>query len=461
MFLCCAITLLLRFKLKFCRKQFYFSIKRTQQKIVMFIPNFKSWSEKQQKLEKMGNSDKEGEIKVILTYWIRVLNIKLGWISDFDRIVVKYVMFFISHFMTNQVFKYLCIVIEYTFRQLNLSYLIHFVPHLNYSSIDYSKVGNDYFLFSGSTDKTVRVWDPKTNRQIQLFNGHSDFVNCVKFSPYHCYNNRLNVVCSSSNDGTIRFWDIKHKQQLQIYDEHARSVTSIVFSPFNGGRYLCSGSDDKTIGLWDVETSKSLCAFHGHTLIVRCVDFSPLQSNNNNENKITDIGVIGGSGYTICSGSSDKTIRIWDVETTKQSMLFNGHEDYVRSVKYGSNELGNVGCANTILSGSDDNSIRLWDIRSGEQVQKFDGHTHCVIAVEYSPFTLDNFEIGGSSNVICSASVDSTIRFWDIRSNKKELCILNKQENGVCCFKFLQLKRSNGGVHLCYGSINGQIYVRG
>ncbi|ETO24130.1 WD-40 repeat protein [Reticulomyxa filosa] len=324
-------------------------------------------------------------------------------------------------------------------------------------SIDYSTFDGNRLLCSGSADKTVRVWDIDTNKQTQVFNVHSAGVNCVKFSPYHYYNNRHGVICSSSHDKTICFWDIKNDQQLQIFNGHTDAASGIEFSPFNGGKYLCSGSFDKTICLWDVETSKSLHVFNGHTNRVLCVSFSPLQSNNNESNSI---GVIGGNGYTICSGSFDKMISIWDIETIKQFILFKGHEDNVWSVKYGSNELGNSGGANTILSGSHDKSVRLWDIRSSQQIQVFNGHTSTVYSVEYTPFLVKNIEVGDSSNVICSGSFDNTVRFWDIRSNKKELYVINgdKEDGGILCFKFLSLKMKNKNndynFGLCYGSIN-------
>ncbi|ETO19108.1 hypothetical protein RFI_18131, partial [Reticulomyxa filosa] len=331
-------------------------------------------------------------------------------------------------------------------------------------SIDNALFDDSQFICSGSKDKTVRVWDIETNKQIQLFKGHSDYVRCVKFSLYHYYNHRRHIICSSSLDKTIRFWDIKHNQHLQLLNQHKGWVGGIDFSSFNGGRYLCSGSGDNTIRLWDVETSKSLHVFNGHEYGVECVVFSPLQSNSNNNNQSKNIGVIGGSGYTICSGSDDKTIRIWDIETNKRHIVFKGHENMVRSIKYGPN-----GLVNTILSGSMDKSIRLWDIRSGKQIQVFNGHKSYVYTVEYSPFEVDNNEFCGILNTICSGSTDNTIRFWDIRLNKKELYVIKGdkiEDNGIYCFKFLSLKKKDENeincdcdINLCYGSRNGPIRI--
>ncbi|ETO09007.1 hypothetical protein RFI_28380, partial [Reticulomyxa filosa] len=114
------------------------------------------------------------EIQIIIYHWIRTLNIKLGWIKDFDKLVISTIFMFD------------------TFRS-SAKLINTFTGHTSsVYSIDCSTFDDCQFICSGSDDNTVRVWDIDNNKQIQSFNGHSDSVNCVKFSSYHYHNHRQN-----------------------------------------------------------------------------------------------------------------------------------------------------------------------------------------------------------------------------------------------------------------------------
>ncbi|ETO33426.1 WD-40 repeat protein [Reticulomyxa filosa] len=362
----------------------------------------------------------------------------------FDQVNIKYLFVIIT-----QNYFFMLDIFRFSSKLLKI-----FTEHTETVwSIDYSAFDSCQLLCSGSNDNTVRVWDVENNKQTQSFDGH--FI-CVRFSTYHYCNHRRNVICFSSGDNNIYFWDIKDNRQLKIFSGHTQLVSGIKFSSFN---------DVDICVLCHMMRLFTLHAFKGHVDAIWCVDISPLQSNNSNNNKSNNIGMIGGSGHTICSGSWDNTVHIWDIETAKELLVFKGHKNYVNSVKYGSNELGVIGGANTILSGSFDKSVRLWDIRSGRQTQAFNGHTNYVNAVAYSPFVVNNIEICINSNVICSGSSDSTIRFWDIRSNKNELYAV-KVNDAIYCLSFVSLKknqktRDGCGVSLYFGSENGLIRVWG
>lgn len=55
-----------------------------------------------------------------------------------------------------------------------------------------------------------------------------------------------------------------------------------------------------------------------------------------------------------------------------------------------------------IISGSDDKTIKLWNVNSGECIQTLTGHSSCVSSVAVL-----------SNDKIVSASDDKTIKIWN------------------------------------------------
>ncbi|KAK3352538.1 hypothetical protein B0T25DRAFT_606453 [Lasiosphaeria hispida] len=112
-------------------------------------------------------------------------------------------------------------------------------------------------LVSGSTDNTIKIWDPTSGQCLQTLKGHIDSVLSVAFSPD---GQRL---VSGSYNNTIKIWDPTSGQCLQTLKGHSGSVWSVAFSP--DGQRLVSGSYDNTIKIWDPTSGQCLQTLKGHS----------------------------------------------------------------------------------------------------------------------------------------------------------------------------------------------------
>lgn len=80
-------------------------------------------------------------------------------------------------------------------------------------------------------------------------------------------------------------------------------------------------------------------------------------------------------GKTIISGSSDNTIKLWNINSGMCVNTLNGHVDSVNSLVITPD--GNI-----IISGSQDKTIKLWDIKSGKCINTFENHMEKVSKLE-------------------------------------------------------------------------------
>ncbi|ETO10688.1 hypothetical protein RFI_26690 [Reticulomyxa filosa] len=93
----------------FMRKFKHFSSSYLKRKIKMF--RMKNTLSNEKRASVRPTLSEEEETQKIITYWIRVLHIKFGWIHEFDKLVVKYVMFFSFNLTEIKIFNNLFVFI--------------------------------------------------------------------------------------------------------------------------------------------------------------------------------------------------------------------------------------------------------------------------------------------------------------------------------------------------------------
>src|SRR5207248_6349041 len=100
-------------------------------------------------------------------------------------------------------------------------------------------------VVTASKDKTARVWDALTGRNITELNGHTDAVTSAAFSP----DGKFVVTAGAEKDKTARIWDAATGEVVRIFEGHRDGITCAIFSP--DGAHVVTTSKDGTARVWD------------------------------------------------------------------------------------------------------------------------------------------------------------------------------------------------------------------
>jgi len=350
----------------------------------------------------------------------------------------------------------------------------------------------------GISDSSIKLWDIETDSVIRSMPGHEGEINTVVITPDG------KQIVSGSDDSTIKLWDLESGKLIRTLIGHENSVKTIAVT-FDG-KHIVSGGEDGDILLWDILDGKQKAHIvpfdenqwiaytpdNNYTCSPEAEEYITFRSGNTiypysnyakhfkNESIVTktfqsilpakpidrkptikpvtnpsaELAIkkdelpilslaVTSDSRRLVSGSADKTIKLWNLETGTLIHTMAGHDKAVMSFTIANdnkwivsicgdntiklwnletgtlirNMSGGIGenvnsiavtpDSKQLVSGNKDATVKLWDLETGNLIFTMVGHTSSVNAVTITP---------DGKWIISSGGLDKTIKLWDLET---------------------------------------------
>lgn len=265
-------------------------------------------------------------------------------------------------------------------------FTLHVLPDfslIHTLSISQSHISNvtinttgEWLAFGSSTHGQLLVWEWQSESYILKQQGHLDATNALAYSPD---GNRL---VTGSDDGKLKLWDTQSGFCIVTFPEHTSGITGCAFSP-NRSTVLFTSSLDGSIRAWDLLRYRNFRVFTAPTrLPFTCLAVDP-------------------SAEVVAAGSTDSfDIHIWSVQTGQLLDTLAGHEGPVSTLAFSPS-------GSSLCSGSWDHTVRIWDIFSRTQTSEPLQLQADVLSLTCRP----------DSKQLAIATLDGALTFWDLHTS--------------------------------------------
>ncbi|KAH7032955.1 WD40-repeat-containing domain protein [Microdochium trichocladiopsis] len=281
--------------------------------------------------------------------------------------------------------------------------------------------------------------DDSFGQDIAVLKGHDDIIIAldVDWSGHW--------VATGAKDNTARLWRVDAANNsytcYATFKGHAESVSAVSLPrtrPVEGSKafsnplehppqFLITGSSDQTIKRWDVPREAQQGSKTGST--------RALYTRKAHDKDINAIDA-SQSAQLFASASQDKTVKIWSIEEGEVQGILRGHRRGVWSVSFAppntpiiQGEQGPVAGKGAVITGSGDKTIKLWNLNDYTCLRTFEGHSHSVLKVSWLGIPPQE-ELSKKPILFASAGGDGLVKIWNVNLGETE-CTLDNHEDRV------------------------------
>ena len=187
---------------------------------------------------------------------------------------------------------------------------------------------------------------------------------------------------------------VKEKPEIFVQLGHSGAISSVAFSP--DGAYALSGSSDHTLKLWELHTGRLVRTLRGSETGIR------------GERGIT--AAFSPNGNYLLAGSWDGDIVVLELETGRKISAFK--HAAMSSVAFSPD-------GEHVLSGSYDGTMKLWSISTGVEVEANERSSYGISSVAFSP----------DGNSILSGDQGGVLQIRDVQSTDLIMTCKDDQES--------------------------------